>query len=603
MRAAVEKTLSGGVLRSPFAHARIRRIDTTSAEAMPGVRAIVGAKDFPWADSVSQSENQDVSHDVEWYNLIATEKVYYEGQPILAIAADDEETLQAALNAVEIEYSVLPHVIDVQKAMDPEAPILHENLFTQGIRPRPSQASNIARRLEALHGDAGRELTCSEVLVAEEFSTPVIHSANMLLPFCQVVPTASGKFTVSSHRSLPQASRSLIAAMTGIPEHDISYGEGGDAGAGELFYDKQIYLEPFSLMLASKTQSAVFMGMSREDAFRATAAVPACFVTVRLGGDKSGRVTAVEIVICMQSGAFPGAPLDAVIDTLLSAYHLPSYRVIAYEVVVNRPNVSQNLETSAGGVLFALESMLDELARKLSICPLQLRSINASDVKLPKSVRQHADQKVPGYLSALKSHPHFSVDLEINQGRGLALCPGMNDQGSLSAFALHICDIEMDDDIGQVTILRYSVLLIPVDEVAYESLYSTWYKNQCQIQAAVSAGLGRALYEACLFDENGKLSNTDFLDYRLPLACDLPEVTVEMAGVENDVSHGDDSRADTQPDPISEGVTLSSVLPPLAAVANAIADATSARITSLPMSPPLVLAEMQRQKWKRRRRR
>lgn len=599
MSASVQTTLLGGVLRSPFAHARIRRLDTKKAEDIPGVRAIVSAEDFPAVASGWQRESLDAHGNALLRNLVARGKVYYEGQPILAIAADDEETLQTALDAVEIEYSLLPHVVDVQKAMDPEAALLHEDLFTKGIKPAPTQASNIARRQEALRGAVGDELARADVIVTEEFTTAAVQPAGILLPFCQAVPKPSGQYDVHCHRILPALSRSLIAAMTDIPEEDVDYNESVAETQDTLFADHMVYLEPFALLLAKKAQSTVSMQMSREDVFRATAAGPGCYLTLRLGSDRQGKLMGAEVVVCMQAGAFPGAPLGQAIEALLANYHLPAYRVIAYDVVVNRPMVSGCQELASAAVCFALESLLDEMARKLSICPLELRSLNAQQVPLPRSISQQPDQQVSDLLQAMKSHECFSTELVECQGRGIALGSCISERGDLLSYCLHVCDLEMDEGTGEVKILRYSLVPLAVNERVCEALASSGYQIQCKVQAAVTAGLGRALSEACLFDEHGKLSNVSFLDYRLPLACDLPPIVVDWS----DIAHFANSGSENLTFSVGDNLARSSMLPPLAAVANAIADATSARITSLPMSPPLVLAETQRQKWKRRRRR
>jgi len=579
------QALVAGVLRSPFAHARIRQIDTRKAEAIDGVRAIVSASDFPGGESFQQSESGHNGMAGLFRNVIAHKKVLYEGQPILAIAAEDEKTLQAALSAVDIEYAVLPHVIDVQKSMEPDAPLLHEELVTQGIKPVPSQPSNIAARVEASSGDVAEALANADVVVADEFTTEALYPGGIALPYCQVDLLGQDRFNVCTHRDVPDDQGSLIAAMLGMSKEDILFatGDGNSVSQSEKRTRRQncstagqsVCLEPLALMLARKTQQSVFLSMSREDVLMATAAVPGSYISMRLGADRTGRLAAAEVVICMQAGAFPGGPVQQAVDAALASYQFPAFRVIAYDVVVNRPMVTHSQASGAIGVNFALESLLDELARKLSLCPLALRKMNAKQSNtLHDPGCRLAFQGIGASIEAAESHPHLLTKLEENQGRGVSSGAALDAQGNVS-YCTHICDVEVDNETGQVEILRYTAIDTDIDGQA----------EDCDVQVAVTVGIGRALNEAYCFDENGKLKNASFRDYRLPLACDVPEITV--------VHSGDSQRCGS----------TSSMLPPLAAVANAIADATSARITSLPMSPPVVLAETQRQKWKRRLRR
>lgn len=606
--------LVGGILRSPFAHARIRRIDTSQAEKIEGVEAIVSASDFPDGSPFSPSGNgrqNDLTCQV--HNLIAHEKVFYEGQPILAIAAKDESTLDAAMSAIDIEYAVLPQVLDVQKAMEPDAPLLHESLFTQGIKPEPSQPSNIATRMEAVTGNVSSALTGAEVVVAEEFMTEAVYADGIAQPWCQAEPLAQDRFRLRSRRMMTEGFCSLVAAMLDRPKASICFESAAGGAAcqrggytdysGSDLSDQAIFLEPIALMLAIKSQQAVEMTMAREDVFRSSAAVPGHYMTMRLGADKSGKLLAAEVVVCMQAGAFPGGPVREAVDALLACYQLPAYRLITYEVLVNRPMVTHCQAAGSTGVIFALESLLDDLARKLNICPLVLRRMNARSAgRMLAPGAELENQALDLTINAALHHPHYLMNLEKNQGRGVALGATRDVQGKVISCGAHLCDVEIDLETGQVDIMRYTVLEAGAVSRGDEGADLDGRGRKRHVQAGVTMGLGRALNESYVFDENGKLQNTSFRDYRLPLACDFPEITVVNLADQALLSHhGDATKGCGHDQNLSDARSF--MLPPLAAVANAIADATSARITSLPMSPPVVLAETQRQKWKRRLRR
>src|SRR5215218_2072424 len=136
--------LIGKVLRSPHPHAIIESIDTSRAEALAGVKAVVTSKDFPEQANliVPTGEMQVNLRDIT-RNVMAREKVLYEGHPVAAVAAVSEAIARQALGLIKVEYNVLPHVIDVDEAMKPDAAVLHDHKSTEGVTPPPKKASNI----------------------------------------------------------------------------------------------------------------------------------------------------------------------------------------------------------------------------------------------------------------------------------------------------------------------------------------------------------------------------------------------------------------------------------------------------------------------------
>ncbi|SVC25976.1 uncharacterized protein METZ01_LOCUS278830, partial [marine metagenome] len=147
--------LIGRVLRSPHAHARIRSIDTTKAASLPGVKAVVTGSDFPpppppvWEAAGEVPVNfRDLAR-----NVMARDKALYDGHAVAAVAATSAAIAEEAIDLIEVDYEVLPHVIDVKAAMKPDAPLLHDDLFTDGVSPKPDKPSNIAKRMEFVLGD------------------------------------------------------------------------------------------------------------------------------------------------------------------------------------------------------------------------------------------------------------------------------------------------------------------------------------------------------------------------------------------------------------------------------------------------------------------
>jgi len=157
----------GKILRSPHAHARIKSIKTDKAAALPGVRAIVTSDDFPEIASEEAFVGEgpmnfrDLSR-----NCLARGKVLYDGHAVAAVAAMSPAIAEEALGLIEVEYEVLPYVLDVEAAMAPNAPVLHDDLFTQGVEPKAEKASNVAKRITFTKGDIATGWKEAEVTIA-----------------------------------------------------------------------------------------------------------------------------------------------------------------------------------------------------------------------------------------------------------------------------------------------------------------------------------------------------------------------------------------------------------------------------------------------------
>ncbi len=190
---ALPGMLWGKIKRSPHAHARILGIDAGKAMALPGVRAVVTASDFPEIKSEEAFVGEgpmnfrDLSR-----NVMARQKVLYEGHAVAAVAAISPIVAAAALDLIEVEYEVLPHVIDVEAAMLPGAPLLHDDLFTQGIDPKPEKPSNIAKRVAFSKGDAAAGFRLADIVIARRYTTKPVHQAYIEPHACVVSVAADG---------------------------------------------------------------------------------------------------------------------------------------------------------------------------------------------------------------------------------------------------------------------------------------------------------------------------------------------------------------------------------------------------------------------------
>ena len=168
--------LVGKILRSPHAHARIRSIDTSRAEALPGVKAVVTSADFPDHPSVYVGpERVQINFAHMTRNVMAREKALYEGHTVAGVAATTKAIAEQALSLIDVDYEILPHVIDVKEAMRPDAPLLHPDMYTRGVDPAPNRPSNVSRRGEFGLGDVEAGFAEADETVEMEFTTRPVH--------------------------------------------------------------------------------------------------------------------------------------------------------------------------------------------------------------------------------------------------------------------------------------------------------------------------------------------------------------------------------------------------------------------------------------------
>src|SRR5256884_1280629 len=191
--------LWGKLKRSPHAHARIKSINTSKAEKLPGVRAVVSAADFPEiaSEEAFVGEGPMNFRDLS-YNCMARDKVLYDGHAVAAVAATSPAVAEEACELIEVDYHVLPHVIDVEEAMKADAPVLHDDLFTQGVEPKPTHPSNVAKMIGFTKGDLDAGFREADVIIERRYSNAPVHQAYIEPHACVVSVAADGQTTIWS---------------------------------------------------------------------------------------------------------------------------------------------------------------------------------------------------------------------------------------------------------------------------------------------------------------------------------------------------------------------------------------------------------------------
>ena len=710
--------LWGKIKRSPHAHARIVSIDTSKAEALPGVRAVVTSADFP--DIVSEEafvgegpmNFRDLSQ-----NIMARGKVLYEGHALAAVAATTAAIADAALELIAVKYEVLPHVIDVDEAMADNAPVLHDDMFTAGVTPKPTKPSNIAKVVTFKKGDIDAGFKDAEVIVEGSYTTKPVHQAYIEPHACLATYNPDGQVTIHASSQGHFMVRAYTAKLLGIDMANIRVNPaeiGGGFGGKTL-----VYLEPVAVALSKKSGKSVKMQMSREDVFRGSGPTSGASVTVKLGAKKDGTIVAAQQVLKFQAGAYAGSPIGPGCMCGFAMYDIANVDVLGYDVVSNRPKVAAYRAPGAPISSFAVECAVDDLARKLGMDPLALREKNAA-VNGTKTHYgpTHTNIGFTQVLDAVKGHPHWKSPVAEGHGRGLAVgfwfniggessatvhvnedgtitvatgspdiggsrasmgmmaaevlgvpvskvraivadtasigftfltggsrvtfATGMavtqasekvveqlkaraaqtwdipveavewkdgqafpagtnagafppldlaaialkqgrtggpinaevsvNAQGAGAGFGAHICDVAVDKETGRVEIIRYTA----IQDVG-KAIHPSYVEGQ--IQGGAAQGIGWALSEEYIYNDKGLMENPGFLDYRCPVASDVPMIEAVLVEVPNP-RHPFGAR----------GVGEVPIVPPMAAISNAIKSATGLRMPDLPMSPPKIRA-------------
>ncbi len=415
----------GSILRSPHAHARIVRIDTSQAESLPGVRAVVTGADLPeQGDRVVELGEGAVNMRHLSSNVLAHEKVLYKGHAVAAVAADSPHIAEEALGLIEVEYEPLPAVLDVRGAMQDSAPILNDDVRTQSLGSHPpaeeSKPTNIAKHFLFQKGDVEQGFEKADMIVEHEFDTATVHQGYIEPHNATAHWNADGKVTVWMSTQGSFTARQQTAELLRIPVSDVKVipMEIGGGFGGKI----SVYLPPVAAALSKKAGRPVKVVMSRANVFEATGPTPGSVMRVKLGATKDGKLVAGDAWLAFEAGAYPGSPIGPGCMCVFACYDIPHARVEGFDVCVNKPRTNAYRAPGSTQVAFATESLIDELARQLDIEPAEFRLKNAA-----KEGTRRVDGPVFSRIGmaetveAIRDSAHYQTPLEgKNRGRGMA---------------------------------------------------------------------------------------------------------------------------------------------------------------------------------------
>ena len=468
----------GAILRSPHAHARIKSIDTSKAEAYSGVLAAVTAKDFPSTDASPDQFVQlgELSTSLGYLrdNILASEKALYKGQPVAAVASANFHVANEAVDLIEVEYEVLPPVLTPPEAMAEGASILHDHLRTEELGEKSDKVSNVAEHFQHVLGDLDKGLAEADVVIEREFDTATVHQGYIEPHNATAFWNQDGKVTIWCSTQGPFEVRDASAQSLNLDIADIKLVPmeigGGFGGKFEPFG------APVAAMLSKKTGHPVKIVMSRAEDLQGTGPTPGSHMKVKIGATNDGKITAAQAYLAFEAGAFPGSPVGAAAMTVFAPYDIPNVVIDGFDVVVNKPKMGAYRAPGATQAAFAAETVVDEIAEKVGIDPIELRLMNAAE-----EGTRRADGPVNPrigcveVLEALRDHPHYNTPLEgENKGRGVAVGFWINGAGPSAAVIQVNSDgsltlTEGSPDIGgtraSVAMQAAEVLGVPVESI------------------------------------------------------------------------------------------------------------------------------------------
>ncbi len=546
--------LHGAVLRSPHAHARIVSIDASRAEALPGVKAVLTARDLPEAGDriVDLGEGATPLKYIRG-NILATNKVLYKGHAIAAVAAVNRHVAEEALGLIRVEYEVLPCVLTSPDAMRRGAPLLHEDLKTEDLGQKTDGINNVAAHIQYKLGDIEQGLAKAEVVVEREFCTATVHQGYIEPQNATALWNQDGRVYIWCSTQGAFLVRDTTACILDIPVSHVKVTpmEIGGGFGGKI----PVYLEPVAALLSKKTGRPVKIVMSRKEVFEGTGPTPGSCIKVKMGAGKDGKITGAQAYLAYEAGAYPGSMVVPGAMCVFAAYDIANVLIDGYDVVVNKPSTAAYRAPGATNAAFATEAVVDELAEKLGVDPIDFRLKNAA-----REGTRRADG--PKYrrigcaevLEAMKNHPHYRAPLDgPNRGRGVAVGfwfnVGLESSCSISVNADGTVNlVEGSTDIGgtrtSVAMQAAEVLGIPAenvrpavadtDSVGYTSVTggsrTTFATGLASIEAAKDVNRQMAARAARLWEVEPDAVETATGVFRCKSKPDLQLTFKELAG-------------------------------------------------------------------------
>ena len=368
--------LHAKLLRSPHAHARIVKIDTSRARALPGVRAVLTARDIPELKRKAPTRAHAV---------LAIDRVVFVGQPIAAVAADELAIAEEACDLIDVQYEVLPASVDPLKAMQVGAPpvadagtaadtseaLAHSGVAVAKTTAAPTKAVNISQQAKLGRGDVAKAFAESDVIVEKTYRVPMVHQGYLEPHAVLAQWDSNGQLTLYSSTQGSFNTRSEVADVLHVEENRIKVipVECGGGFGGKI----RALCEPITAILARVTRRPVRYVMTRREELDAGMPAPQVIITLKTGAKRDGTLMALDGETIIESGAFSGAVLTMSAVFVSSVYQFPNFEVRAFEVLTHKPSIAAYRAPTAPQTFFAIDSQMELMARELGLDPVEFR--------------------------------------------------------------------------------------------------------------------------------------------------------------------------------------------------------------------------------------
>jgi len=368
--------LHAKLLRSPHAHARIVKIDTSRAKTLPGVRAVLTARDIPELKRKAPTRAHAV---------LAIDRVVFVGQPVAAIAADELAIAEEAADLIEVQYEVLPASVDPLKSMQVGAPpvadagteadtseaLAHSGVAVAKTEAAPTKAVNISQQAKLSRGDLAKAFAESDVVIEKTYRVPMVHQGYLEPHAVLAQWDSNGQLTLYSSTQGSFNTRSEVADVLHIEENRIKVipVECGGGFGGKI----RALCEPITAILARVTRRPVRYVMTRREELDAGMPAPQVIIKLKTGAKRDGTLMALDGETIIESGAFSGAVLTMSAVFLSSVYQFPNFEVRGFEVLTHKPSIAAYRAPTAPQTFFAIDPQMEQMALALKVDPVEFR--------------------------------------------------------------------------------------------------------------------------------------------------------------------------------------------------------------------------------------
>jgi putative selenate reductase molybdopterin-binding subunit len=398
--------LYGKILRSPHAHARILEIDVREAQNLPGVQAVLTHRDVPRIQYTTAGQGAPEPSPKDTFVL--DDKVRYVGDGAAAVAAETPRIAEEALRKIRVKWEILPAVLDMEQAMAANAPKIHEIPSANEIS---SPERNIAAQVEVSDGDPERGFSDADLVVENCYRMGYVQACTTEPHICITYLDETGRLVVRTSTQVPFHVRRILASLVSLPTGKIRVIKpriGGGFGSKQ-----EVLLEPICALLTLKTGRPVRLRLSREEVFTSSRTRHPQITRVKVGVTKDGTITANEMEVLANTGAYGAHALTVQCNT--GSKSLPLYRTRQYQEGVNNVRfkataVYTNLPV--GGAcrgygapqgLFAVDTAMDEVAHGLGMDPIEFRLRNLVRQGDAPALLEKLGEGRPGYKQVLRS--------------------------------------------------------------------------------------------------------------------------------------------------------------------------------------------------------